>query len=83
MKTLLLIVALGALLAASVWQVGPLFAAYAHEISIHGWIALAAGTIVSLALGGGLMALSFFSARRGYDERADWRAPDEEDGQQG
>lgn len=82
MKTVLLIVVLGALLIASVWQVGPMFSAYAHEISIHGWIALAAGTILSLALGGGLMALSFFSARRGYDDRADWRSGDEDGEQQ-
>ncbi len=82
MKTVLLIVALGAMLIASVWQLGPIFSAYAHEMSIHGWIALAAGTILSLGLGGGLMALSFFSARRGYDDRADWRS-DEDSERQG
>ncbi|MGO1117467.1 hypothetical protein ACTL6U_02100 [Rhodovibrionaceae bacterium A322] len=38
------------------------------EISIHGWIALAAGVILSLFVGCGLMALVFFSARRGHDE---------------
>jgi hypothetical protein len=38
-------------------------------MSVHGWIALALGTIVSLALGGGLMALTFYSARKGYDDR--------------
>jgi len=36
-------------------------------MSIHGYIALGAGVIVSLLVGGGLMALVFFSARRGYD----------------
>ncbi len=83
MKTVLLILALGAMLIASVWQLGPIFSTYAHEMSVHGWIALAAGTILSLGLGGGLMALSFFSARRGYDERADYRPADDENGQQG
>jgi len=79
MKTVLLIVVLGAILVAALWSTWPVFAAYAHEISFHGWIALAAGTILSLALGGGLMALSFFSARRGYDDRADWRADGDDD----
>ena len=38
-------------------------------MSIHGWIALALGTLLSLAVGGGLMALTFYSARKGYDDR--------------
>ena len=33
----------------------------------HGYVALAAGVTVSLIVGGGLMALVFFSARKGYD----------------
>jgi hypothetical protein len=40
------------------------------EMSIHGWIALALGAGLSLALGAGLMALSFHSARAGFDDRA-------------
>ena len=40
------------------------------EISGHGLVALALGTVVSFALGAGLMALMFFSSRRGYDDRA-------------
>lgn len=39
------------------------------EISTHGWIAMTAGIVLSLIIGGGLMALVFFSARRGYDDR--------------
>jgi hypothetical protein len=38
------------------------------EISIAGWLALAAGVVVTLGLGIGLMALVFISSRRGYDE---------------
>ena len=38
-------------------------------ISIHGYIALALGVVLTLGVGGGLMALVFFSARQGYDER--------------
>lgn len=41
------------------------------EMSGHGVTALIAGTVLSLVVGGGLMALVFISARRGYDEAAD------------
>ncbi|MCA1474185.1 hypothetical protein [Bradyrhizobium sp. NBAIM08] len=40
------------------------------QMSIHGWIALGLGTIFSLAIGSGLMALMFYSSRSGYDEVA-------------
>jgi hypothetical protein len=38
------------------------------EISGAGWLAMALGVIVTLALGMGLMVLVFISSRRGYDE---------------
>ncbi len=41
------------------------------EMSIHGWIALTLGVVVTMAVGVGLMALVFFSARRGYDDAVD------------
>jgi hypothetical protein len=40
------------------------------EISRHGMIALALGALATFGLGAGLMALVFFSNRRGYDEQA-------------
>lgn len=40
------------------------------EISRHGLIALGLGAGATFALGAGLMALVFFSNRRGYDDRA-------------
>ncbi|MDH3660689.1 MAG: hypothetical protein OEU92_11820 [Alphaproteobacteria bacterium] len=40
------------------------------EISRHGWIALTLGAFLTLSVGAGLMALMFFSHRRGYDDRA-------------
>ena len=40
------------------------------EMSAHGWIALTLGVLFSLIVGCGLMALVFYSSRRGYDERA-------------
>lgn len=67
MKTVLLTVSLGGILAAVMF--GTLTNWDASAMSIHGWIALALGTFLSLALGGGLMALVFHSARKGYDDR--------------
>ena len=40
------------------------------QISGHGMIALSLGAVITFLLGAGLMSLVFFSARRGYDERA-------------
>jgi|GEM_PF-882353 len=41
------------------------------EMSTHGWIALGLGTFFSLIIGCGLMALTFYSSRYGYDEAVD------------
>ncbi len=38
-------------------------------ISLHGWLALAAGGLGTVLLGSGLMALSFYSSRSGHDEQ--------------
>ena len=40
------------------------------EMSVHGWVALSLGVFFSLLIGCGLMALVFYSSRRGYDDRA-------------
>ncbi len=67
MKTFLLTVTLGSILAITMF--GVLTGWDGSAMSIHGWIALGIGTFLSLALGGGLMALVFHSARKGYDDR--------------
>ena len=36
----------------------------------HGWTAMALGIVFTVGIGGGLMALVFYSARRGYDDAA-------------
>lgn len=63
--------ALGVLLAflgVSVW-----YAIYAWgslgdtQMSTFGWFALIAGSLISIAVGGGLMALIFYSSRNNYD----------------
>ena len=41
------------------------------HISVHGWIAMSIGVAFSLLIGCGLMWLSFYSAREGFDDRAD------------
>lgn len=76
MKTMLTLVVLLGLLAASsavgywVWvELGDV------EMSHHGWIALTLGVVFTFVIGAGLMALVFFSHRRGYDDRVN--RPDE------
>jgi len=75
MKVFLLTISLGGLLAAVMF--GALTGWDSSAMSIHGWIALALGTFISLALGAGLMALVFHSANKGYDDRVELdRDPD-------
>jgi protein-S-isoprenylcysteine O-methyltransferase Ste14 len=70
--TWVLFAILGALLFASI--VG-FWLALKHgvmpHISVHGWIAMSIGVVFSLIIGCGLMWLSFYSAREGFDDRAD------------
>ena len=65
-----IIVALLALLAAAVALVVYVWRATDIEIPDYGWAALAAGSFFSVLVGGGLMALVFYSSRAGYDEPA-------------
>ena len=37
------------------------------QMSVHGYIALVLGVVFSTIIGGGLMALAFYSNRKGYD----------------
>jgi hypothetical protein len=48
------------------------------QMSGHGWAAMALGVVLSIVVGGGLMALVFYSSRRGYDEGAHYRDDDGE-----
>ncbi len=41
------------------------------EFTIHGWLAILAGSLGTIALNGGLMWLVVFSNRRGHDVDAD------------
>jgi hypothetical protein len=65
----LLVIALFALLVLAVWFA---VAAWEHlggdTIPFYGYVAIAGGVLFSLLIGGGLMALVFYSSRHGYDD---------------
>ena len=69
MRVLYVAVPLLALLAFAVW-----FAAAAWQrlggdaIPTYGYVAIFGGVLFSLLIGGGLMALVFYSNRHGYDD---------------
>jgi hypothetical protein len=68
MKTGLLIVVLLGILAVTGWWAWDSIRSIGMDMPAHGWIALGLGVVFSLAVGVGLMALVFFSNRRGYDD---------------
>jgi hypothetical protein len=66
-----LLAALSAILIMTiVWAVTVWTSSNDVPMSKHGWIALGLGTVFSLLIGCGLMALMFFSSRSGHDEIA-------------
>lgn len=70
MKIALLFGALGAILVGALWAATSLWTAAGVEIGWFGWSILTGGVLLTVLLGAGLMWLSFFSARHGYDQRA-------------
>jgi len=67
----LIILALFALLAVSVWFAGAAWERFGGEpMPLYGYVAIAGGVLVSLLVGGGLMGLVFYSSRHGYDDEA-------------
>jgi len=67
-KIALLIALLLGLLAFAVVGAVDAFRGVGLQMGVHGWIALGLGVVLSLALGIGLMSLTFFSARNGFDD---------------
>ncbi|MCS3731507.1 hypothetical protein [Bradyrhizobium betae] len=64
-----LITILLAILAATCWLAYQGWTAASDvEISTHGYMAMGLGVFFSLLVGCGLMALVFYSSRRGYDD---------------
>jgi hypothetical protein len=48
------------------------------DVPTSGYAAMAFGVVISLAVGFGLMALLFYSSRRGYDEPPVLIVPDDD-----
>lgn len=72
MKTLLLAVTLGGLLALSAGLAVYVWVGLGDTaISSNGVVALVLGVVATMALGIGLMWLVFYSSRKGYDEDRD------------
>ena len=69
MRTVMLVVALMALLAASLWYAYGLWTAVAVDLPPGIYGAMAGGVAFSLLVGCGLMALVFYSSRYGYDDQ--------------
>ncbi len=69
MKTALLFGVLGGILALSIWASVVVWNSMdGAAMSGHGIFAMVLGLVFSLGLGGGLMALVFYSSRAGYDD---------------
>ena len=60
-------IVMGVLLAASVWFMFYGWNLTDAQIDTNGYIALTLGVVLSMLLGGGRMALVFWSNRKGYD----------------
>jgi TRAP-type C4-dicarboxylate transport system permease small subunit len=57
-----------AILAATIWWAWQGWTSHADvQMSVHGYIAMGLGVFFSLLIGCGLMALTFYSSRQGYD----------------
>jgi hypothetical protein len=62
------------MLAASLYYAYGLWVAVdAPDMPAGLYVAMGLGVLFSIVVGGGLMALVFYSSRRGYDERASGR----------
>jgi hypothetical protein len=69
MRKLIVLVPLFALLVAALWFAGTAWVRLSGDgIPLYGWVAIAGGIAFSLLVGGGLMALAFYSHRHGYDD---------------
>jgi hypothetical protein len=69
MMRALIIIALFALLALAIWFAAAAWGRLGGDaIPFYGYVAIAGGVLFSLLIGGGLMALVFYSSRHGYDD---------------
>jgi len=69
MRKVIVFTPLFALLAGAIWFAGSSWVHLARAvIPVYGWFAIVGGALFSLLVGGGLMALVFYSHRHGYDD---------------
>jgi hypothetical protein len=74
MRVVYVLVPLLALLVAAIWFAASTWVRLGGEpVPLWGWFAMGGGIFFSLLIGGGLMALMFYSSRHGYDEPSDDR----------
>jgi hypothetical protein len=66
--TIISLVVLLGLLGWAVWIMVQMWTSPEGAMGTHEWIAMILGIFFSCLVGFGLMALMFFSSRRGYDE---------------
>jgi hypothetical protein len=65
----LIIIALFALLGSAIWFAGAVWLRLGGgDIPLYGYMAIGGGVLFSLLIGGGLMALMYYSHRHGYDD---------------
>ena len=77
--TVFIAVALLGLLGLAIWVMIAVWTSTDAKMSGHGWAALTLGVLFSCVVGFGLMALMFFSNRRGYDEPPTLNTHDDDD----
>jgi hypothetical protein len=69
MRKLIWMLPLFVLLAAALWFAAATWLRLdGGAIPLYGWLAIGGGVFFSLLVGGGLMALVFYSSRHGYDD---------------
>ncbi|MCF8478629.1 MAG: hypothetical protein K9G60_16500 [Pseudolabrys sp.] len=69
MRILYILVPLFALLGVSLWFAETAWNRFdAGAMPLYGYLAIGGGVLMSLLVGGGLMALVFYSSRHGYDD---------------
>jgi hypothetical protein len=69
MRKIIWFLPLFALLGAALWFASSSWLRLGGDaIPLYGWFAIVGGVCFSLLVGGGLMALMFYSSRHGYDD---------------
>ena len=73
----LVIAALMGLLGLALWAAYRQWILVDVDVPAWAWVSMAFGALLSILVGGGLMALIFYSSRQGYDEPPQIDRPDD------